>query len=172
MQIWDNYDLRYFSTLSYFCSNNAKTMELKTGEFPDLEMSPVASMRTCSPMQFATIATTLVICHKDSEPMVYLPSCIAGASMPIANDAYCKFLPISIKLINFLLFLQNLCIPIFPENFKIYVFCLIYDILVSSYFDQWTKMHLCMLYTYWTPLLPSLALSRFRIIRNLSTIKL
>src|SRR6218665_2537735 len=93
MQIWDNYDLRYVSTLSYFCSNNAKTMELKTGEFPDLEMSPVASMRTCSPMQFATIATTLVICHKDTETMVYLLevcgySIFATRPVPVAQDRY------------------------------------------------------------------------------------
>jgi len=35
MQIVDNYDLRNFQRqTSYFCSNNAKTMELQTGDLP------------------------------------------------------------------------------------------------------------------------------------------
>ena len=60
MQIGDNYDLRYFQRYRHhiFCSNNAKTMELQTGEFPGWNRSPVALIRTCVVSQFATIATT------------------------------------------------------------------------------------------------------------------
>src|SRR6218665_3878361 len=60
MQIGDNYDLRYFQRYTlYFCSNNAKSMELQTGEFPGWDRSPVASMRTCVVFQSATIAATV-----------------------------------------------------------------------------------------------------------------
>ena len=47
MQIRDNYDLEISTLDIIFFSNNAKTMELQTGEFPVWDRSPVAFMRTC-----------------------------------------------------------------------------------------------------------------------------
>jgi len=35
-------------------------MDLQTEEFPGLDRSPVAFMKTCAVPQFATIATTIV----------------------------------------------------------------------------------------------------------------
>src|SRR6218665_473553 len=63
MRIGDNYDLGNFQRYtSYFCSNNAKTMELQIGEFPGWDRSPVAFIRTSSVVsQFPTIATTVII---------------------------------------------------------------------------------------------------------------
>jgi|SRR6218665_210157 len=61
MQIGDNYDLRYLQRyISYFCSNNAKTMALQTGDNHGWDRSPVAFMRTRVVSQFATITTTFV----------------------------------------------------------------------------------------------------------------